>query len=274
MLQQLILCFIGFCAGIIVAGGVSGLLIGLSIVPRYAGITHTADQIFLYEDLTLLGTVAGTVVTLFPIRIPLGPFFLAVCGVFFGIFLGGWISGNNFHCCRKSPGLPVLLCHELDVILTVTLPSHERIFHMQNINQKKYEQYVKQLTPTHSLPLNMAKAFLTGGLICLLGQVILNTAQALGVDASDSRTWCSVILILLSVLLTGFGIYPKIGKFGGAGSLVPITGFAIEFRAEGQVFGIGCKIFTIAGPVILYGILSAWGLGVIYYILKILEVIS
>ena len=152
---------------------------------------------------------------------------------------------------------------------------------MQNINQKKYEQYVKQLTPTHSLPLNMAKAFLTGGLICLLGQVILNTAQALGVDASDSRTWCSVILILLSVLLTGFGIYPKIGKFGGAGCLVPITGFAnsvaasaIEFRAEGQVFGIGCKIFTIAGPVILYGILSAWGLGVIYYILKILEVIS
>ena len=138
---------------------------------------------------------------------------------------------------------------------------------MQNINQKKYEQYVKQLTPTHSLPLNMSKAFLTGGLICLLGQVILNTAQALGVDASDSRTWCSVILILLSVLLTGFGIYPKIGKFGGAGSLVPITGFAnsvaasaIEFRAE--------------GPVILYGILSAWGLGVIYYILKILEVIS
>ena len=129
---------------------------------------------------------------------------------------------------------------------------------MQNINQKKYEQYVKQLTPTHSLPLNMAKAFLTGGLICLLGQVILNTAQALGVDASDSRTWCSVILILLSVLLTGFGIYPKIGKF----------------RAEGHVFGIGCKIFTIAGPVILYGILSAWGLGVIYYILKILEVIS
>ena len=140
---------------------------------------------------------------------------------------------------------------------------------MQNINPKKYEQYVKQLTPTHSLPLNMAKAFLTGGLICLLGQVILNTAQALGADASDSRTWCSVLLILLSVLLTGFGIYPKIGKFANS-----VAASAIEFRAEGQVFGIGCKIFTIAGPVILYGILSAWGLGVIYYILKILEVIS
>lgn len=87
MLQQLILCFIGFCAGIIVAGGVSGLLIGLSIVPRYAGITHTADQIFLYEDLTLLGTVAGTVVTLFPIRIPLGPF--------------SWLSAEYF---RNFPG--------------------------------------------------------------------------------------------------------------------------------------------------------------------------
>ena len=85
MFQQVLLCFTGFCAGIIVAGGVSGLLIGLSIVPRYAGI------IFLYEDMSLLGTVAGTIVTLFPVRIPLGPFFLAVCGVFFGIFLGGWI---------------------------------------------------------------------------------------------------------------------------------------------------------------------------------------
>ena len=146
---------------------------------------------------------------------------------------------------------------------------------MRNIDEKKYEQYVKQLTPTHSLPLNMAKAFLTGGLICLLGQVIINISQSLGADTSDARTWCSVLLILLSVILTGLGIYPKIGKFGGAGSLVPITGFAnsvaasaIEFRAEGQVFGIGCKIFTIAGPVILYGILCSWILGVIYYIFK------
>ena len=146
---------------------------------------------------------------------------------------------------------------------------------MRNIDEKKYEQYVKQLTPTHSLPLNMAKAFLTGGLICLLGQVIINTALALGADTSDARTWCSVLLILLSVILTGFGIYPKIGKFGGAGSFAnSVAASAIEFRAEGQVFGIGCKIFTIAGPVILYGILSAWALGVIYYILKILEVIS
>ena len=127
----------------------------------------------------------------------------------------------------------------------------------------------------------MVKAFFTGGLICILGQFILNYATDLGLDKDTAGSWCSLILIFLSVLLTGLNIYPKIGKFGGAGGLVPITGFAnsvaasaIEYKAEGQVFGIGCKIFTIAGPVILYGILSSWGLGVIYYILKIMGVIS
>lgn len=127
----------------------------------------------------------------------------------------------------------------------------------------------------------MAKAFLTGGLICTFGQWILNTASSFGLDKETAGTWCSLILILFSVILTGLNIYPRIGKFGGAGSLVPITGFAnsvaasaIEFQTEGQVFGIGCKIFTIAGPVILYGILSSWGLGIVYYALKIMEVIS
>jgi stage V sporulation protein AC len=151
----------------------------------------------------------------------------------------------------------------------------------QQQKQKQYEKYVKEITPTHSLPLNMAKAFLTGGTICVIGQAIINFAKAQGVDEKASGTWCSVILILLSVILTGFNIYPKIGKFGGAGSLVPITGFAnsvaapaIEYKAEGQVFGIGCKIFTIAGPVILYGIMSSWILGIIYYILMAMGVVS
>ena len=85
--------------------------------------------------------------------------------------------------------------------------------------------------------------------------------------------WCSLLLVLLSVVLTGLNLYPKIANFGGAGALVPITGFAnsvaapsIEFKKEGQVFGIGCKIFTIAGPVILFGIFSSWVLGLIYWI--------
>lgn len=97
--------------------------------------------------------------------------------------------------------------------------------------------------------------------------------MTLGLDKDTAGSWCSLILILFSVILTGCNLYSKIGRFGGAGSLVPITGFAnsvassaIEYKAEGQVFGIGCKIFTIAGPVILYGILSSWILGVIYYL--------
>lgn len=151
----------------------------------------------------------------------------------------------------------------------------------QKQKQKQYEQYVKEITPTHSLPLNMIKAFITGGLICVLGQVILNFAQSRGMDKEMAGSWCSLILILLSVILTGLNIYPKIGKFGGAGALVPITGFAnsvaasaIEYKAEGQVFGIGCKIFIIAGPVILYGIMSSWILGLIYYILKVIGVFA
>ena len=127
----------------------------------------------------------------------------------------------------------------------------------------------------------MLKAFLTGGLICMFGQLILHYAYSLGLDRESAGSWCSLILILISVLLTGLNLYSKIGRFAGAGSLVPITGFAnsvaasaIEYKVEGHVFGIGCKIFTIAGPVILYGILSSWFLGLIYYLLKIMGVLS
>ena len=142
--------------------------------------------------------------------------------------------------------------------------------------QKEYEQYVKAVTPSHNLALQMLKAFITGGIICCIGQFILNYAGNMGLDKQSAGSWCSLLLVLLSVVLTGFNIFPKIAKWGGAGALVPITGFAnsvaapaIEFKAEGQVFGIGCKIFTIAGPVILYGIFSSWVLGLIYWILKI-----
>lgn len=141
--------------------------------------------------------------------------------------------------------------------------------------QKKYNDYVKQVTPTHNLWWNMAKAFVTGGIICCIGQFILNVCENYGLDQKTSGSWCSMLLILLSVLLTGLNLYPSIATWGGAGALVPITGFAngvaapaIEFQKEGQVFGIGCKIFTIAGPVILYGIFSSWVLGLIYWVLK------
>lgn len=146
--------------------------------------------------------------------------------------------------------------------------------------QEAYKNYVKQKTPVHSLPRNMAMAFVTGGIICVLGQGILNWCEKLGFDKDISGSWASIILILLSVLLTGFNLYPRIAKWGGAGALVPITGFAnsvaapaIEYQKEGQVMGIGCKIFTIAGPVILYGIFTSWALGLGYWILKISKIL-
>lgn len=145
---------------------------------------------------------------------------------------------------------------------------------------KKYNQYVKEVTPTHNLWWNMAKAFILGGIICCIGQFFLNTAKNYGLDQETAGSWCSLLLILLSVLLTGFNIYPSLANWGGAGALVPITGFAngvaapaIEFQKEGQVFGIGCKIFTIAGPVILYGIFSSWVLGLIYWSLGLLGIL-
>lgn len=144
---------------------------------------------------------------------------------------------------------------------------------------QRYGKMVKELTPSHSLPLNMAKAFLVGGIICTLGQCIMNYCESQDLSKDISGSWTSLILILLSIILTAFHLYGPMAKFGGAGALVPITGFAnavaspaIEYKAEGWVFGVGCQIFTIAGPVILYGVLTSWGLGLIYWVLKICNV--
>lgn len=147
---------------------------------------------------------------------------------------------------------------------------------MDEQKKQEYQEYVKEVTPTHNLGLQMLKAFLTGGIICIVGQFILNyCTNTMGLDKETAGSWCSLLLIFTSILMTGLNIYPSIVKFGGAGALVPITGFAnsvaapaIEFKREGQVFGIGCKIFTIAGPVILYGIFTSWILGLGYWIGK------
>ncbi len=158
--------------------------------------------------------------------------------------------------------------------------SNQETLQQKEEKQKEYNEYVKQVTPTHNLWANMAKAFVLGGLICVIGQFILSTCENYGLEKDIAGSWCSLILVLLSVLLTGFNIYPSLANWGGAGALVPITGFAngvaapaIEFQKEGQVFGIGCKIFTIAGPVILYGIFSSWLLGLIYWILTCMGIV-
>ena len=140
---------------------------------------------------------------------------------------------------------------------------------------KEFQDYVEQISPKTNLWLQMRKAFVMGGVICCIGQFIVNMAMnQFGLDKDLAASWCSMLLILLSAVLTGFNLYGGLVKWGGAGPLVPITGFAnsvvasaIEYKTEGQVFGIGCKIFTIAGPVILYGIFTSWVLGLIYWIL-------
>ncbi|MEY8336900.1 SpoVA/SpoVAEb family sporulation membrane protein [Lachnospiraceae bacterium 62-35] len=143
------------------------------------------------------------------------------------------------------------------------------------VNKKQYDAYVKQITPVHNKWVNLFWAFLVGGIICTLGQWIFNLLESGGMDKETAAAWETLALIAISVILTGFNVYQKIVKLGGAGALVPITGFAnsvaapaTEFKIEGNVFGTGCKIFTIAGPVILYGIFSSWILGLVYLILK------
>lgn len=145
---------------------------------------------------------------------------------------------------------------------------------------ESYNDYVEQVTPKHSCLKNCAQAFVTGGIICTVGQAIMNMYM-LWNDKDTAAAWTTLTLVLISVILTALNIYPSITKWGGAGSLVPITGFAnsvaapaIEFKKEGFVFGVGCKIFTIAGPVILYGILLSWILGIIYWILIFAGIIS
>ena len=146
----------------------------------------------------------------------------------------------------------------------------------KQIKEKQYQDYVKQHTPVHNVWTNMLKAFVTGGSICTLGQLISNYCKTLGLSEKDCGAWTAIVLVLFSVILTGLNVYSKIANWGGAGALVPITGFAnsvaapaIEYKKEGQVFGIGAKIFTIAGPVLLYGVVTSWALGVVYWVISI-----
>lgn len=138
--------------------------------------------------------------------------------------------------------------------------------------EKLYNKYVTKVTPKRSMFGNICKAYLIGGLICVLGQGLSNLYQSFGLEKEVAASYTTLSLILLSVLTTGLNWYQRLACFAGAGTVVPITGFAnsvaapaIEFKQEGWVFGVGCKIFTIAGPVILYGIISSWVLGFVYW---------
>ena len=141
---------------------------------------------------------------------------------------------------------------------------------------QEYRQLSKKVAPKSPVIKNCIKAFLIGGLICTIGQLIVHFALQAGMELKDARLLCSISLIAASVVLTGFNIYDNIAKHGGAGTLVPITGFAnaivapaIEFKSEGYVMGLAAKMFTIAGPVLVYGITASILYGLILHILSL-----
>ena len=139
--------------------------------------------------------------------------------------------------------------------------------------QKDYQEYVNQKSPNSPILRNCFNAFWVGGLICSIGQIIFSFCLYKGLDETASGTVVSIILIAISAFLTGLNIFNKIGKFAGAGSLVPITGFAnsivapaMEYKSEGYIMGVGAKMFTVAGPVLVYGIPTSIIVGIVYFL--------
>ena len=139
--------------------------------------------------------------------------------------------------------------------------------------KKIYQDYVDKKSPNSPIIKNCFNAFWVGGLICTIGQIILSICKERGFDTSTSGTIVSILLIGISAFLTGLNLFNKIGKFAGAGSLIPITGFAnsivspaMEYKSEGYVMGVGGKMFTVAGPVLVFGISASILIGIIYLI--------
>jgi stage V sporulation protein AC len=145
----------------------------------------------------------------------------------------------------------------------------------QQLEISEYQSLINRIMPRHTYLKNAILAFLVGGCICLIGQFILQIYTAQGLEQQQAQAATSATMVFLGAFLTGIGVYDRIGKHGGAGSIVPITGFAnsivapaMEARREGFIFGIGARMFTIAGPVLVYGFLISVLIGIIYFLLR------
>lgn len=146
----------------------------------------------------------------------------------------------------------------------------------ENTIKQKFQVITNETKPKPKIISNCVKAFLVGGAICTIGEIIMKILERFQYSIEDTSALTSIIMVFLGALLTGIGIYDKIASFAGAGTVVPITGFAnavvapaIEFKKEGFVFGVAAKMFTIAGPVLVYGIGSSVIIGLIYYFINI-----
>lgn len=140
---------------------------------------------------------------------------------------------------------------------------------------EQYQSLVDEMKPNNNVVKNTFRAFIVGGIICVSAQIIKNILLKNSIEEETAQNIVTLIYIFLGVFLTGLGLYEKIGKFAGAGSIVPISGFAnsvaspaIEFKKEGLILGVGTRIFTVCGPVILYGTFASIVCGVIYYLIK------
>ena len=144
-----------------------------------------------------------------------------------------------------------------------------------NMTPQEYRDYIKQRSPRSPIVKDTALAFVTGGAICVLGQLLLNGFRSLGLDKTDAGPATSITLVFLAALATGLNLYNSLARFAGAGTLVPITGFAnsvvspaIDFKAEGVITGMAAKMFVIAGPVIVFGTLASVAYGVILMLMR------
>lgn len=147
-----------------------------------------------------------------------------------------------------------------------------------NISNEEYGELAKRVSPPSAMTKTIPMAFVIGGGICVLGEALLNMYGALGFSRDNSAALTSMTLIFLSALFTGLKLYDRLAQYAGAGTLVPITGFAnsvvspaLDFKTEGFVLGLGAKMFTIAGPVLVYGISASIIYGIIYYIVKLVN---
>ncbi len=145
----------------------------------------------------------------------------------------------------------------------------------KSITKKEYQDYVNSKSPKSKLARNILRAFAVGGLICVVGQFFVNLFTSIGLGKDEAASLTTLTMVFIGAFLTGINIYDEIGRFAGAGSTIPITGFAnsivspaMEFKSEGYIMGVGAKMFLIAGPVLVYGISTSVVIGIFHYLIK------
>ncbi len=297
LIKTIAYCFFCICAGSAVSAGFVAFITMLGIFDKLAEQMKSGKGVHRIEALIIAGVTIGNAAYLFGLRIPIGLAGFSIFNLFGGIFIG-CLAGALAETLQVMPilsrrlgvrtWLPYVIAAAAigkalgcawQILFFPSLIIAKGVISMKvKQNDQEYNRYVEAITPKHSCFKNCLHAFLVGGCICLLGQVIFNVCTTqFHYEEADAMSVCSILLVFLSVLLTGLNLYKPLAKYGGAGALVPITGFAnsvaaptIEYKKEGEVFGKGVKVFTIAGPVILFGVVVSFVAGFIYWIFKLL----